>query len=148
MARILIAENNEHIAAYLRTLLMKAGHKVTVTTSSLDAWRASTGGQHDALLINVVMPGIDGFVLAQRALTENPDMHVIFLTGFAAVAMDGATPNYAPAPFTSRPFHIRQMNARLHALMNGGYPDAALPQTDGTVIYATFGSKAPVALEA
>jgi len=93
------------------------------------------------------MPGIDGFVLAQKALQENPGMQVIFLTGFAGVAMDThATPAFAPAPVTSRPFHLRDIAGRIRYMMGqGALPAKAYADTRaeaGNIIYPDFAQKA------
>jgi len=147
MARILIAEHNEQTAAYLYNTLKKAGNSVEVVDNCLDAWRVSSKDFYDVLLVNVVMPGIDGFVLAQKALQENPGMQVIFLTGFAGVAMDThATPAFAPAPVTSRPFHLRDIAGRIRYMMGqGALPAKAYADTRaeaGNIIYPDFAQKA------
>ncbi|MDD9901455.1 MAG: response regulator [Alphaproteobacteria bacterium] len=139
MAKILIVEDNQTTLEYLYKSLKKDGHAVISQDNSLDAWRATNADVFDIMIIDVAMPGIDGFVLAQKALQENPSLDIIFITGFAAVAMDTyATPAYAPSPVTTRPFHLTQMAARIRHLMGHG----GLPQTaetgDGTVIYADF----------
>ena len=144
MAKVLVAEHNPSIAAYLEVQLKKAGHAIEKVDNSLDAWRATSKANYDVLVIDIVMPGIDGFVLSQKALQENPEMQIIFVTGFAAVAMDTfATPSYAPAPITTRPFHLRDINARIRYMMGlGGFP---LPVTnsaqDNNVVYANFSPK-------
>ncbi len=148
MARILIAEHNTTTADYLYTTLKKAGNSVEIVDNCLDAWRVSSKDLYDVLLVNVVMPGIDGFVLAQKALQDNPGLQVIFLTGFAGVAMDThATPAYAPAPVTSRPFHLKEIVSRVRYMMGQG----SLPQKasggpgnpDGKIIYADFARTSP-----
>lgn len=141
MARILIAEHNSTTASYLYSTLKKAGNTVETVDNCLDAWRVSSRDAFDILLVNVVMPGIDGFVLAQKALQDNPALQVIFITGFAGVAMDThATPAYAPAPVTTRPFHLKEIVTRVRYLMGqGGLPLKAPQQTsDGNIIYADF----------
>ena len=145
MARILIAEHNTTTSAYLHTSLKKAGNSVESVDNCLDAWRVSSRDTFDVLLVNVVMPGIDGFVLAQKALQDNPSLQVIFITGFAGVAMDThATPAYAPAPVTTRPFHLKEIVSRVRYLMGqGGLPLKAPHQTtDANIIYADFAHKA------
>lgn len=142
MARILVAEHNETTSSYICAALKKAGNSIEHVDNCLDAWRLTSKEEYDVLLVDIVMPGIDGFVLAQKALQENPALHVIFITGFAGVAMDTiATPNYAPAPITTRPFHLKDLNARIRYMMGQG----SLPQrytqdmnADSNVIYADF----------
>ena len=56
------------------------------------------------------MPGIDGIELAQRATAHLPDIKVLFITGFAAVALNaqktGANRN---AKILCKPFHLRKL---------------------------------------
>ena len=145
MARILIAEHNASTAEYLYAALKKAGNSVEIVDNCLDAWRMSSQDCYDVLLVNVVMPGIDGFILAQKALQENPELQIIFLTGFAGVAMDTfATPSYAPAPITTRPFHLKDIVGRVRYLMGqGGLPMHSQKHADveHKVIYADFAHK-------
>lgn len=144
MARILIAEHNKTTMAYLKTTLKKAGHDVDAVDNCLDAWRATANAQHDVLLLDVVMPGIDTFVLAQRALQENPELCVIFITGFAGVAMDSFSEiSYLAAPSTTQPFHLKDIAARVRYLLgHGNLPARTAPASGGgNVIYASFAAK-------
>ena len=145
MARILVAEHNQSTAEYLYTSLKKAGNSVEIVDNCLDAWRMSSQDCYDVLVVDVVMPGVDGFILAQKALQENPELQIIFVTGFAGVAMDTfATPAYAPAPVTTRPFHLKDIVSRVRYLMGqGGLPMHANKHGDAEhkVIYADFAQK-------
>jgi len=144
MARILIAEHNETTSSYLSAALKKAGNSVQTVDNCLDAWRASSKESFDVLMVDVVMPGIDGFVLAQKVLQDNPTLQVIFITGFSGVAMDTqATPPYAPAPITMRPFHLKEIVSRIRYLMGlGSLPtQASASATDNSVVYADFTNK-------
>jgi len=152
MARILVAEHNSTTAAYLHAALKKAGNTVDVVDNCLDAWRVSSDDSYDILVVDVVMPGIDGFILAQKALQENPELQVIFVTGFAGVAMDTyATPAYAPAPITTRPFHLKDIVSRVRYLMGqGGLPSYQPQPATGAdnVVYADFAHHARAAQQA
>lgn len=143
MAHILVAEHNQTTAAYLATTLKKAGHSVVTADNCLDAWRISSKENFDILLVDIVMPGVDGFVLAQKVLQDNPELQVVFITGFAGIAMDiQATPAYAPAPITTRPFHLSEIAGRVRYLMGqGSLPSKAssAATTEGNVVYADFG---------
>lgn len=147
MARILVAEHNEEIASYLASSLKDGGHNVILTDNSLDAWRTSGQFEFDVLIVDIVMPGMDGFVLAQKALQANPYLHVIFITGFAAVAMDTYnSPDYSPQPVTTAPFHLKDISARVRYLMGDL---TALPKADPemyhsgseNIVYADFKSR-------
>ena len=55
------------------------------------------------------MPGMDGLELARRAAVEIPGLRVIFITGFAAVALNNQTAHQAEAKVLSKPFHLRTL---------------------------------------
>ena len=147
MTKILVAEHNETTSNYIKQALRKSGNLVDIASTSPDAWRATSKTEYDVMIVDVVMPGIDGFVLAQKALQENPTLQIIFITGFAAVAMDTyQTPSYSPAPITSRPFHLSEISSRVRYLMG----EADLPSqrfssdaqrlAQNNVIYPEFGA--------
>jgi two-component system cell cycle response regulator CpdR len=141
MTRILIVENNQSAADFISSRLKKSGyHSVSVKDNALDAWRAASTGLYGVLMINIVMQGIDAFVMAQRALQENPELQIIFITGFAAVAMDSFVAT-TQAPVTSKPFHLRDIAVRVRYLLGqGGLPQNISTTTDPDqrVIYADF----------
>jgi len=139
----MIAEHNKSAASYLYKSLKQEGNTVTIADNSIDAWATASGPEeYDIMMIDVVMPGLDGFVLAQKALQANPGLQIIFITGFAAVAMDTYnTPSYAPSPMTSRPFHLKDMPARVHYMMGEAdipYENAPANNSNN-VVYAEFG---------
>ncbi len=143
MARILVVEHNKEIASYLTSTLKNEGHNVMHTDSSLDAWRVSGQLEFDVMVIDIVMPGMDGFVLAQKALQVNPYLHVIFITGFAGVAMDTYnSPEYAPQPMTTTPFHLKDINARVRYMMGDltALPNASEERYGNSenIVYANF----------
>jgi two-component system cell cycle response regulator CpdR len=144
MARILVAEHNKTTSDYIYNSLKKTGNTVSMVDNCLDAWRTTSRENFDVLLVDVVMPGIDGFVLAQKALQDNPNLQIVFITGFAAVAMDTfATPSYAPAPMITRPFHLKEIAARVQFLTGqGGLPVKGNTEiAEGNVVYADFSNK-------
>ena len=144
MAKVLIVEHDDTIAAWLSTEMKKAGHKITHVADSLSAWRALGQNDFDVIAMDIMVPGIESFVLAQRALQENPATQVIFITGFMGVAMDTyGTPAYAPAPVTLPPFHLKHINSRVHYLMYGGaHEDLHAPRpANSAVIHADFGAR-------
>jgi len=61
------------------------------------------------LLTDIVMPEMDGIELARRASELDPDLKIMFITGFAAVALhpESATPREAKV--LSKPIHLRHL---------------------------------------
>ncbi len=70
MARILIVDDSQPQRYLVEHLLDKDGHQVLTATSGKDAIDVAAGEQPDLILMDVVMPGIDGFK-ATREITRN-----------------------------------------------------------------------------
>jgi two-component system, cell cycle response regulator CpdR len=109
MARILLAEDDDNLRVFLARALDRAGHEVSAVGDG-DAALALVGtADFDLLLADVVMPGIDGIELARRASALLPELRVMFITGFAAVALN--QPGFARRQprGLAKPVHLRQL---------------------------------------
>jgi two-component system, cell cycle response regulator CpdR len=117
MAHILLAEDDESMCRFLAAALEKAGHRVTVKHDGLQALAALDGPEaFDLLLADIVMPGMDGIELAQTSVKKRPHLKVMFITGFAAVAL-GAGAEQANARVLSKPFHLNDLVAQIQDLL-------------------------------
>ena len=115
MARILRAEDDESMRLYLARALEKVGYAVTSVDRGTAALPLLEAESFDLLLTDIVMPEMDGIELAQKAAVIAPDMRVMFITGFAAVALKAgkAAPD---AKILSKPFHLRDLVAEVDRL--------------------------------
>jgi len=109
MARILLAEDDAEMRSFLAHCLRRAGHDVSATEDGESAASQLEGRSFDLLLADVVMPGIDGVELAKRAARISPDLKIVFITGFAAVALHPAAEAPKHAKVLSKPFHLRDL---------------------------------------
>src|SRR5580698_3964353 len=103
MAHILLAEDDESLRKFLAAALVKAGHAVTDFGDGGDAYECLKGDSFDLLLTDIVMPGMDGIELAKRAAELNDGLKIMFITGFAAVALHPSSmppkrPKFLPNP--------------------------------------------------
>lgn len=111
MARILIAEDDNSMRHFLARALERSGHEVLAVRDGQDALPVLAEGRFDLLVADIVMPEMDGIELARRAAAIDPRLSVIFITGFAAVAVNHtAGAGTAPAAkVLSKPFHLRDL---------------------------------------
>ena len=109
MARILLAEDDGSMRDFLARALRKAGHQVVDVGDGLEAMSTLTEEPMDLLLADVVMPGLDGIELARRAAKEQPGLKVMFITGFAAVALKAKEQTPKGTRVLSKPFHLRDL---------------------------------------
>jgi PAS domain S-box-containing protein len=63
---ILVAEDNEFNAQLMRQLLQRRGHQVTVASNGIDALSLATHGSYEIMLLDLHMPGLDGFGVIER----------------------------------------------------------------------------------
>ncbi len=123
MANILLAEDDLSMRSFIKKSLEKSGHSVHAEPDgmkALDCLKLQQQGlsatPFDLLLTDIVMPGIDGIELAQRAAKLCPDMKVMFITGFAAVAMN-AREQHENASVLSKPFHLSDLVKQVDVLL-------------------------------
>jgi two-component system cell cycle response regulator CpdR len=109
MATILYAEDDDAMRGFFEKALEKAGHHVIACADGERALRALkfADGAFDLLLTDIMMPGMDGIELAKQAETLSPGIKIMFITGFAAVAMND--PKAAENTVLSKPIHLRQL---------------------------------------
>jgi two-component system cell cycle response regulator CpdR len=117
LARILLAEDDHSLRNFLAVALQRAGHEVRAVDDGLAAADALEQDGFDLLLADVVMPGLDGIELARRAGKEYPNIKIMFITGFAAVAMSARSAPPKGARVLSKPFHLRELVGQVESFL-------------------------------
>jgi two-component system cell cycle response regulator CpdR len=109
MSKIILAEDDNDMRRFLAKALQNAGYDVVSFDNGLSAYERIREEPFTLLLTDIVMPEMDGIELARRATELDPDLKVMFITGFAAVALN--PDNQAPkdAKILSKPFHLRDL---------------------------------------
>lgn len=109
MQRILLAEDDNDMRRFLVKALEKAGYEVTDFDNGASAYERLREEPFTLLLTDIVMPEMDGIELARRATELDPDLKVMFITGFAAVALNPDSQAPRDAKVLSKPFHLRDL---------------------------------------
>jgi two-component system cell cycle response regulator CpdR len=109
MHRILLAEDDNDMRRFLVKALEKAGYQVVDFDNGASAYERLREEPFSLLLTDIVMPEMDGIELARRATELDPDLKVMFITGFAAVALNPESDAPKDAKVLSKPFHLREL---------------------------------------
>jgi two-component system cell cycle response regulator CpdR len=115
--KILRAEDDHDMRRFLVKALEQAGFSVVSFDNGLSAYDQLRVEPFELLLTDIVMPEMDGIELARRATELDPDIKVMFITGFAAVALN--PDNHAPqqAKVLSKPFHLRDLVSEVQRML-------------------------------
>ena len=117
MAKIILAEDDDDMRRFLVKALEKAGHQVTSFGEGASAFEEIKQATFDLLLTDIVMPEMDGIELARRASELDPALKIMFITGFAAVALHPDSKAPKDAKVLSKPFHLRDLVAEVDRMM-------------------------------
>jgi two-component system, cell cycle response regulator CpdR len=117
MARILLAEDDDDLRRFLVKALEKAGHAVKAFGEGASAYEEIKQENFDLLLTDIVMPEMDGIELARRAAELDPGLKIMFITGFAAVALNPDSRAPKDAKVLSKPFHLRDLVNEVNRMM-------------------------------
>ncbi len=107
--KILLAEDDTDMRRFLVKALQTAGYNVISFDNGLSAYQRLREEPFELLLTDIVMPEMDGIELARRAAELDPDIKIMFITGFAAVALNPDSSAPKQAKVLSKPFHLRDL---------------------------------------
>jgi len=104
MARILILEDEERIASFVAKGLRAEGHLPTVVSDGRRGLDEALSGQFDLLVLDIGLPGLDGFEVLEALRAQGSRLPVIVLTARDSVtdtvsALEGGADDYMPKPF-------------------------------------------------
>ena len=117
MAKILLAEDDDSLRGFLVNALKRAGHVVKDFDEGRSALKALEREVFDLLLTDIVMPGLDGIEVARQAAIRQPGLRIMFITGFAAVALAANEAAVPGAKVLAKPIHLREIVAEVERML-------------------------------
>lgn len=126
--KILLAEDEESIARALKLMLEKNKYTVDLVFNGADALEHIVSSEYDALVLDIMMPGMDGIEVLTAARSRGVTAPALFLTAKGEVedrvaGLDAGADDYLPKPFATSEFL-----ARVRALVrrSGAYAPSVL----------------------
>ena len=117
MARILLAEDDDDMRRFLVKALERAGYQVSDFDNGASAYERLREEPFSLLLTDIVMPEMDGIELARRAAELDPDIKIMFITGFAAVALNSDSEAPKNAKVLAKPVHLRELVSEVNKML-------------------------------
>lgn len=133
MSTILIAEDETRISSFVEKGLRAAGFATTVAATGPDALEHALAGTFDLVLLDIGLPGLDGFEVLRRLRQHDTTLPVIMLTARTSLSdtvagLDSGANDYMP-----KPFKFDELLARIRVRLRDAGQSAATALSVGTV---------------
>ena len=118
--RILLIEDDPETAGHICHALRAHGHEVEESQSGSDGLASARKGQHAALIVDRMLPGLDGLSLVRQLRTEGCQTPVLFLTTMSGIDDRVAGLNAGGDDYLAKPFALAELVARINAITRRG----------------------------
>ncbi|MHB1740253.1 MAG: response regulator transcription factor [Actinomycetes bacterium] len=115
--RVLVVDDEPHITEVLATTLRFAGFTVGVAARGREALRMVESEPPDILVLDVMLPDLDGFAVCRRLREQGRDVPVLFLTARDAVDQRVAGLTLGGDDYVTKPFAVGEVVARIQAIL-------------------------------
>ncbi len=135
-ARILVVEDDQAILRGLLDVLVFNGFAAEGEADGADGLERARKGEYDLVLLDVMLPSLDGFSICRELRRAKPDQSIIMLTAKGA-AEDVVTGLKAGADdYVSKPFSLQELLARVEAVLRRSKPGrVAAPLELGGLVF-------------
>src|SRR3954469_24489912 len=116
-ARLLVVDDEPNILELLATSLRFAGFEVTTATNGREALAAARKMRPDLVVLDVMMPDMDGFAVVRRMRGEGGTVPVLFLTARDATEDKVAGLTVGGDDYVTKPFSLEEIIARIRAVL-------------------------------
>lgn len=114
---VLVVEDEPAMAAVLRDILEGEGHRVTVAADGPAGEAAWAAGDADLVVLDVMLPGVDGFTLCQRRRDAGDHTPVLFLSARGEPEDRVRGLRAGGDDYLAKPFHLPEFVLRIEALL-------------------------------
>ncbi|MFE6595523.1 response regulator transcription factor, partial [Streptomyces sp. NPDC057780] len=135
---VLLAEDDRAIRHALERALTLEGYRVTAVADGTEALARTHSGRPDVLVLDVMMPGIDGLQVCRELRAEGDATPILMLTALVETADRIAGLDAGADDYVVKPFDVEEVFARLRALLRRtDREETGTPNASGTTSATT-----------
>ncbi len=124
--KVLIVDDEEMVRNFLASLLSRYGHTCEMANDGTEALEKIEKNFFDAMLIDIVMPQMDGITLTKKVIELYPDIPVMVMTGHANENPAGSAVAAGAREFIKKPFSVDEFIIRFDKMMRDRRAEEAL----------------------
>jgi two-component system response regulator VicR len=114
--KILVVDDEAAICDLLKISLQAEGYDIAVSNDGRDALLKLASWKPDLLILDLMLPGLNGFDICKKVTAENP-IPIIMLTAKADLVDKVIGLELGADDYVTKPFHVRELTARVKALL-------------------------------
>src|ERR1700761_6701225 len=132
--RILLAEDEEHLLEAIKLNLELEGYKVSTATNGKKALQIFKEERFNLVILDVMMPEIDGFVVAETIRLENSEVPIMFLTAKNTNEDKISGLKKGADDYLTKPFNLEELIVRVNNLVKRGLKGEELKEFNSYTI--------------
>ena len=118
--KLLVVEDEPKTGEYLRQGLLEAGYVVDLVRDGIDGAHAALTGEYDLIVLDVMLPGLDGWGILRRLRAAGGEVPVLFLTARGQVEDRVRGLELGADDYLVKPFAFSELLARVRTLLRRG----------------------------
>jgi DNA-binding response OmpR family regulator len=134
MAAILVIEDDKDIAGLVALHLRDGGHDVTVVYDGADGLDEALSGRYELLVLDLMLPNVDGLELCRHIRAKKPDLLILMLTAKSAEIDRVLGLELGADDYLTKPFSIREVQARVKALLRRKEKVSSSPEVSSHLV--------------
>ncbi|MCE1246789.1 MAG: response regulator transcription factor [Firmicutes bacterium] len=123
---ILIVEDDESVARFLKQATTEAGYRPQVVSDGIDAFNTARLIKFDIILLDVMIPGMNGFEVCRRLRVSGVDTPILILTARDSLEDKVEGLDSGADDYIVKPFQVAELLARTRALLRRGTSSPAI----------------------
>ncbi len=119
VGRVLLVDDEPRILDFVRRGLQAEGFSVDVASLGEEGLRMAVSQPYDLVILDLVMPGLDGAGILRKLLTRKPSQSVLILSALSDTGTKVALLELGAEDYLAKPFSLEELLARVRARLRG-----------------------------